>query len=599
MVGPFSRSLAWSPTIAMSWLWGLGFFYAIYMALQYGWLGFLSFALTNCAGLFAFGWFVGAPGRDLSSVLKKLETGYLGLFLIVQLVAVAITLYGLVAFIWAPLSPATAALGAAVVTLLSCAVGQRVSLIGLRRLHAIYLAVGLAAALVALFALRAASDAPPLPMLMVDGRFFGLVVPTIVGFFLGPWMDIQQWRRAAIIQQDGGSVRAAYGGGAVLFFVAIGVNALLAAAAGRAGALVGFDGLPGWQPAVAVAIAKLGLPAAAAGYFVWATLAAASTIDSAYNALRETMRAVMSRSVSPLLAFMPAGFIGSPLWVIAGGVAVAAIMVLAAAPQIYLMAPFATLFVGAAASLALETNGAPRRYDPTFAVLVGLAAWLIFVAGYAADLPFLMTIAPLIGLTGALPTLRGMSAGPAPAALAPPEPVALLPATAAPSGAQGGGASYWFDGAWFVARFVPTYDDTNSVGNVYFANYIRYVGKARELFFNHCMPNFELKNTDYFILTRDIRHDFRREAKEFEPIEVRVAIGEYNRKFVKLVHEIVSDQHGVLGRGEQTLMFVNASDLRLLDIPRQVVEGFLPYWPKTPPKVSGRSKADAAPTGED
>ncbi|WP_204349280.1 hypothetical protein, partial [Klebsiella pneumoniae] len=50
------------------------------------------------------------------------------------------------------------------------------------------------------------------------------------------------------------------------------------------------------------------------------------------------------------------------------------------------------------------------------------------------------------------------------------------------------GTSHGFDGQWFVLRMIPTYDDTNSVGNVYFANYVRWVGKAREMFFNICMP---------------------------------------------------------------------------------------------------------------
>jgi YbgC/YbaW family acyl-CoA thioester hydrolase len=125
-----------------------------------------------------------------------------------------------------------------------------------------------------------------------------------------------------------------------------------------------------------------------------------------------------------------------------------------------------------------------------------------------------------------------------------------------------------------------TYDDTNSVGNVYFANYVRWVGKVRELFFNLCMPTFDLKTTKYLVLTRSFTHDFRLEAKEFDVLMVRIRISGHNRKFVTLQHEIYADDRGLLGKGEQTLMFADTTGGRLLDIPGDIIRGFLPYWPR-------------------
>mgnify|MGYP007078068774 CR=1 FL=1 len=49
------QSLAWSPTIALSWLWGLGFFYSMHVTYLYGWPGFLAFAVPNACGLALFG----------------------------------------------------------------------------------------------------------------------------------------------------------------------------------------------------------------------------------------------------------------------------------------------------------------------------------------------------------------------------------------------------------------------------------------------------------------------------------------------------------------------------------------------------------------
>ena len=63
---------------------------------------------------------------------------------------------------------------------------------------------------------------------------------------------------------------------------------------------------------------------------------------------------------------------------------------------IYLMVPFATLLVGAAACLVCETLGAPRRYDPVLCAMIGLTACLIFLAGHVAPVPAFLAVAPLI-----------------------------------------------------------------------------------------------------------------------------------------------------------------------------------------------------------
>jgi acyl-CoA thioesterase FadM len=215
--------------------------------------------------------------------------------------------------------------------------------------------------------------------------------------------------------------------------------------------------------------------------------------------------------------------------------------------------------------------------------LIGSGAAIIFVLGYVQPIPLFLTFASLIALIGALPSIIGLfrpqqSPGTAvqtvvdDAAGAPSVLIPLLPPEAV--------ASQGFDGQWFVMQLMPTYDDTNSVGNIYFANYVRWVGKARELFFNVCMPLFDLKTTQYYVLTRSFTHDFRMEAKEFEAITVRIRISGHNRKFVTLDHEVFSSARGMLGRGQQTLMFVNTENNRPLDIPGDIIRGFLPYWPK-------------------
>jgi acyl-CoA thioesterase FadM len=577
------RSLVWAPTIALSWLWGLGFFYSIHVTLTYGWLGFVGFAVPNALGLGLFGWIVGRAKSSPDMIVKSFEDSYGGVILLFQFACVAITIFGFVAYFWAPMYGEGAAIGVALFLLGASAIGHSLTLTGIKRLHVAALAVALVAGALSLFALTESKDAWTVPLASFDSRFYGLVIPTLVGFLLGPWLDIQQWQRAAAIQREGGSVGLAYAVGAVLFFGLLSLNALLAAAAGKGGIVISADGLPGAEGAVSFASAHLpaGLLGVGGAYAVWTTLALGTTLDSSYNATRWFLATKQSRSVSAVLALIPPGVASSPLWLIAGATFVAAAAHRANLSLIYLMLPFATLFVSSAACLVCEVLGGRRIYDPVLCFLIGCAAAIIFVLGYLPPTPLFLSLSPLVGLIGAAPAIIDFIA---------PQPNgdrrAVVEFSDAPpvrvaTAALDVVSSHGFDGQWFVMQLMPTYDDTNSVGNIYFANYVRWVGKARELFFNVCIPDFDIKTTRFYILTRSFKHNFRREAREFEPITVRIRVASLNRKFVTLDHEIHGGAaQGLLGSGAQTLMFVDIHDYHPLDIPGEMLRGFAPYLPK-------------------
>jgi len=588
------RTILWAPTIALSWLWGLGFFYAIHVTLTHGWLAFAAFATANVTGLFLFGWILGSPDRDPAAIFRQVQGTYGGIFLLCQLAAVALTIFGFVAYVWQPLFGGNAAIMVGLLVLMACAVGHALPLAGLKRLHIGMLLIGVIAAGVTLTGLPGGTNLPEMPLASLDATFFGLVIPTIVGFLLGPWMDVQQWQRVLEIRREGSSVRLAYGAGAFLFLGLLCLNALLAGAAGLVTS-TSADGVAQAQPAVALTLASGGAGLAILAYLIWSVVAAQSTIDSFYVATRWHLAALTERSLSPLLAFVPAGLVSSPLWLLAAAAGAAGLTLSAQLSQIVLMVPFATLLVGGAACLVCEVLGARRRYDPVLCYLIGLVAVLIFFIGHVAPLPIFVAGAPLIALIGAFSMIGYILFGSPPAG-----PTQLMPAQTAavparvelmprnesmPSPASTSGQSHGFDGQTFVMKLMPTYDDTNSVGNVYFANYMRWVGKARELFFNICMPDFDLKTTSYYVLTKSFNHDFRREASEFDPVTVRIRIARHNRKFVTLSHEIYSESQGLLGRGEQSLMFVDTEHYRPLDIPRDIISGFLPYWPKESPHL--------------
>jgi acyl-CoA thioesterase FadM len=134
-----------------------------------------------------------------------------------------------------------------------------------------------------------------------------------------------------------------------------------------------------------------------------------------------------------------------------------------------------------------------------------------------------------------------------------------------------------FEDKWFVYSMIATYADTNSVGNVYFGMYALFVGKTRELFFNTAMPDFDLKTSKFYILTRSFEHKFVREAREFDTITVKIRVADFNRKFCTLEHQIFGSDNELLGKGKQSLLFVSSKDYSLLDIPSEVYTAFMKY----------------------
>lgn len=134
-----------------------------------------------------------------------------------------------------------------------------------------------------------------------------------------------------------------------------------------------------------------------------------------------------------------------------------------------------------------------------------------------------------------------------------------------------------FEGKWFCHTFMTTYQDTNSVGNVYFGMYCMYVGKVREMFFEACMPDFDLRDTKFYILTRQFEHKFNVEAREFDLITVKIRVASFNRKFATLEHQIFNQAKTLLGKGKQVLLFVNSKDYGIIDLPAEVQRAFLPH----------------------
>jgi acyl-CoA thioesterase FadM len=582
----------------MSWLWGLGFFFSIHATVQGGIAGFLMFAIPNCIGLAAFGWLLerlrqsGTLETDFKTVGSRFDWVFIGY----QIVAIGLTLFAFSEYFWSILVDRYSIAALVVFAVVFAVVGYTVTIGQLANLHAITLLAGVACALVAIAQLFASPPPSAVPAAAGGGLALHMLIPMLVGFLLGPWLDLQQWQRAIAIARDGHSLKRTYTVAAVLFFALLSINATLAVLADPRTAdlaRVALDHKADFEAVVSQALRSgfAGDSLATIAFGIWVTLALGATVDSGCCALRWFLGERAAARQSPLSAFIPTWLSAS-----ANGPLLAAAGVALLATQYdislkYFMGAFATFFVGYAALLVLWCLRR-RVYDTPDVVpfLTGIMSAIIGIIGYEESSTLLLAIGSVLPLLSVAQVLRGLSgpqlvsgglAGRDEPSARPKPPTAALsvaehddpPVPAPRAGAKEGR----FEDSWFIYEFIATYNDTNSTGNVYFANYLAWVGKTRELFFRKAMPGFEVKVSPWLILTRSINHKFIREAREFDAIRVRLRFAKYNRKFVDIEHEIWGSGDVMLGRGEQTLMFVDAQTYALLDIPPEVYAAFIGY----------------------
>jgi len=607
----------WGNSVALSWMWGLGLFFSVQFSLQYGLFGLLTFAIPNALGLMVFGGLTqliarrAGNGPDaLGSFFANWSRPYRLIFFLYQLLAITLTIFALVRYAWQPLGlqPAGLYLLLTVLVILAAATlfGEEFDIRRIKYSHGVLGVIALGAVGILVSQLGSVGGNQP----MLAGRnpflgmnFWGYAIPICVGLTLGPWLDLQQWQRAIQIQREGKSPLLSYLFGGGLFFVLLLAHGSLALwVGGQPGAGLmreGIDGLSYGEDAVtrffwAAASAH---PWAFGSYLVILCIMALTTLDSGYIALRWYLSKSGGAGRPFPLTLLPEAILGSPLPALIFSGLFTLLAVVLKLELEYFMIFYATFFVGYAGLALLRAfhTGQGNALPQVKMFCVGSVAVVIFAYGYFLANPLGMILGSIlpVGYVGWLLVKPGAghefiggveeledTVGGASGELAGREekiePGRVVPFPQA-EGAVPTDLFGHFEGKWFVHTFVATYADTNSVGNVYFGMYAMWVGKTRELFFNRCLPKFNLKTTPYYILTRSFEHKFTRETREFERVSVKIKVGEYNRKFVTLEHQIFDSSGNQLGKGKQQLIFVSSGDYKLLDIPDEVYEAFVAY----------------------
>ncbi|TAG09732.1 MAG: acyl-CoA thioesterase [Verrucomicrobia bacterium] len=616
------NALLWGNSVALAWMWGLGLFFSVQMTFMFGLQGLLLFAAPNALGLMLFGAIThrvakrhGGGPESLARFFDQFSKPFRLIFYLYQIVALALTVFALTKYMVVPLLEVSsgplfwiyAVLVVFVILAAGCLFGEEFGIGKIKMSHALLgatLAASVALILAGLRPLWPASLtwASPVAGSWQGPSLLGFTVPLVVGLLVGPWLDLQHWQRAIQIHREKTSIRFSYLLGGLIFFLMLMFHGCLAYwVMVKTGVLPEMrPSADGFQYAHELITRYLSSPNMDQAswvpwaYFTFLVICVLTTLDSGYVALKWFLEKNLEKSENMILALVPKQVLGSPVptFFIVGLVAFLAVVL-----QLhleYFMVFYASFFVGYA-GLAIARCYVPNAQQslPQIRMLsMASLSLVVFAIGYLNSLTPLLILGSILPLAYVVwlvfnaDLLRVVTerAGevivaaqeiPAIKAITKTVSVATGSEVVAPQDAHALGGH--FEDKWFVYSSIASYADTNSVGNVYFGMYALYVGKARELFFNKAMPDFDLKTTKFYILTRSFEHKFVREAREFDTITVKIRVGDFNRKFCTLEHQIFGTENELLGKGKQSLLFVSSKDYALLDIPSEVYAAFMKY----------------------
>jgi len=656
------NTLLWGNSVALAWTWGIGLFFSVQVAIQFGFSALIKFATIDAVGLALFGVinsFIAKKYKnadEFEAVFLSKARNFKFAFLFYQFLAITLTIFCCLKYVTLPLG-VLSILVAGVFIGAVIFLGEEFDITRIKYSHAVYtLLIGFAFwmflnsslfsegfflsavfdsstnGLTATLAIdqgfvnwfNQAFSFTPLYSFNSGGMEMAFWIPILVGFLCGPWLDIQHWQRAVQIKKEGLSLSGSYIVGGLIFWIIMMVDGMMALACFNHG----LENIPEFSLLLSnidpnsllysvkksitmVLSSEASFHYLLGAYLVFIGLSALSTFDSGYIAYKWYLKDILKDSKNLIFTFVNPQLITSPISFYFFTIVTAMVclhfselgkFIARFDPSLekffrieleYYLVFYAAFFVVYA--VAFFRNILEKNSEVSFSALklfaTALSAIAVFGIGYFSENTLVMALGSLVPFIYGWFTVTNTSElqltpqAPQPKLISattiniPPElSLNITPSSQLPKGAQAVSLKgcYIQDG-WFSHQFIPTYQDTNSVGNVYFAMYLMWVGKTRELFFNHAIPGFDPKTSSYLILTRGIEHKFQKEIKEFDEVVIQIRIADYNRKFVTLEHRILTTDGELVGKGKQGLMFVDSKNYSLIDLPAEIQAGFLPF----------------------
>lgn len=126
-------------------------------------------------------------------------------------------------------------------------------------------------------------------------------------------------------------------------------------------------------------------------------------------------------------------------------------------------------------------------------------------------------------------------------------------------------------GRYFTLEHVVCFEETNIVGNVYYANHVLWQGRCREMFLRDFAPSvLEDIKGGMALVTLRVSCDYLAELYAFDEVAIRMRLGWLRQNRVQLLFEYVR-MHGetreLVARGEQQVACMHSEAGRLAPRP--------------------------------
>lgn len=137
---------------------------------------------------------------------------------------------------------------------------------------------------------------------------------------------------------------------------------------------------------------------------------------------------------------------------------------------------------------------------------------------------------------------------------------------------------------FFEYKHIVGFEETNLVGNVYFANHVRWQGSCREMFLREHAPSVlrDLEN-GLALVTIFVSCEYLNEVRAFDEITIRMRLEEMSQNRVTMSFEYWRTENGrqgeIVARGRQQIACMQRQNRNLIpiSIPRDMEEALRSY----------------------
>ena len=116
-------------------------------------------------------------------------------------------------------------------------------------------------------------------------------------------------------------------------------------------------------------------------------------------------------------------------------------------------------------------------------------------------------------------------------------------------------------------RHVVGFEETNLVGNVYYANHVRWQGRCREMFLRDKAPKvIEALKHGLVLVTTRVSCEFMAELVAFDEVVLRMRLGELRQNRITMNFEYWRNEE-LVARGEQQVACMQREGEQVVPVP--------------------------------